>query len=668
MSTATRTTRTSRTASSKTHRTPTRTGRTTVDRTRPYAGHRPPTGGKGTATGQSLPARAPGLIARGTWTHRWRLAPATGAAAVVVGQATHPLLALAGLTVTGAGLEWAARSKVKIRGRMWLSGPERRIAGIWCAGAGGWTAVTTALPQIGGRADMVLLAAALGWPTWKWVTARKPARAKLSAAAVALLTGWVDKVATEDGPAQLRGSRPVRSTAVEPAVGAVAFQVQLAEGIHGQNSCTAAVRRQVEVLLKLPVDVVALTPVRDDSTRIQVALSPGRHLENADVAWPGPILNDDGTVPIAETPDGAHIDIRLFNDAGVEHGLISGTAGGGKSSTSAAAVLPGVAAGREVVIWVDGKRGTSAPYLQPAFDRYAITPQQWKAAIALVYNVMCARQVRRGKAGLSKWTTLTETDPIITLWIDEATTVNDLIGSKQVQMVAAIAREGRALGIRLVQVSQSARADQLIGGVPVRDLMAGNGFVIAHRPGGSNAARLTLDSTNVSVDLKALPPEAGFAAILRKGAVLAPVARVRYACEEAVTEFVNGLGEIRHLQGDDAEAAGDLYTKGWDDDPASATGNGLGGDDLVDPDSEEVIQEIGELVSRTWVLEQLRAHGPLQLGGLDELASPAEPGSERRGPSRKTISNALNDLTTRGVLTKEGRAYQLIDDDTDDGE
>jgi hypothetical protein len=659
-----------RTPAAKTTRATGRSSRTgrPVDRSTP-GHHYPSKGGKGTATGESLVARAPGLIARHGWTHRWRLAPAASAAAVAAGESTHPLLTLAGLTVAGATLEWAARSKVKIRGRMYLAASERRIAGIWCGAAGGWTAVTTALPEIGWRADFVLLTAALGWPTWKWLTARKPAKAKLSAAAAALLAGWTDKVAGEDGPLQLRDSRPVRSSVVEPAEGAVAFQVQLAGTVHGQTACNAAVRRQIEVLLKLPMDVVTLGPVRDDATRIQVSLSPERHLENAAVAWPGPILNDDGTVPVAATPAGGQIDIRIWNDTGVEHGMITGTSDAGKSSTSAACVLPGIAERRKVVLWVDGKRGTSVPYMSKAFARYAISPKQWMAAIEIAYKVMVARQVRRGKAGLSEWTTLKESDPILTLWIDEATAVNAAITSRHVRMVCEIAEHGRALGVNLVQVSQSPRADKIIGGVPVRDLMAGNGFVIAHRPGGSNANRLTQDSTSLPVDLKALPPEPGFAAILRKGAVLAPIARVRFADKAAVKAFVDGLDGIRHLEGADLEAAGDLYTKGWDDDPATeaadttgpATGEG------GEPSVEEV-QAAEELESRTWVMDQLRAHGPMQLGQLDELAQPEEPGGPRRGPSRKTISNALNDLATRGLLVKEGRVYALVDDEAGDDE
>lgn len=610
----------------------------------------------GAGTGQSWVARAPETVARAAWRHRWRLAPAAVAGAAVAGAGTHPLLTATGLAATGAVLETAARTQVKIRGRMWLLTRERRIAAIGAGASAAWT-VVAGLAPLGWRAETVLLAAALGWPTWAWTTARRPAKARLSPAAAALLDGWVHTVSGQAGPAQLRDSRPVLATVAEPAPGAVTFEVQLAGNVHGANALSAAVRRQVEVLLRLPVDVVTLAAVREDSTRIRVTLSPKRHLEADAVAWPGPVLTADGAIPIAEGPDGAVLSVRLWNNSGVEHGLISGTTGGGKSSTSAAAVLPGIAEGRRVVIWVDGKRGTSVPYMRAAFDRYAISPKQWMRAIALAHTVMLSRQIIRGKAGLSKWDTPNETYPILTLWIDEATAVNAATTSRHVRMIAEIAEHGRAVGVQLVQSSQSARADKIIGGVPVRDLMAGGGCVIAHRPGGSSASRLTLDSTNVKIDLKALPPEPGFAAILHKGAVLAPSARVRYASEEAVAAYVAGLGEIRHLDGTDllgpAEA---LYTTGWDNDtdetPApTSTEAGT---------SDEEAQADAELESRTWVRDALRKHGPMQLGQLEALSAPDN------GPSRKTISNALLDLSTRGEVTKNGRVYTLTEPDTDE--
>jgi hypothetical protein len=685
MSTATKTTRTrtrttnrTRTANRpRTTRDP-KTGRTTVDRTQPRVIHRPPPGGKGTATGQSLPARAPGLAVRGAWTHRWRLAPAAGAAAVVTGQATHPLLALAGLTVTGAGLELAARTKVKIRGRMWLSGPERRIAGIWCGAAGGWTAVTTAAPAMGWRADAALLAAALGWPTWAWVSARKPAKAKLSAAAAALVAAWADKVAGPDGPPMLRGAVALPGSVTEPVEGGVAMVVRL-DGVHAANATGTQLRRAVEVAMGLPADTVALSALRDDgpADRLAVLLAPGRTLEKGPTAWPGPIIEDDGALPVALDAAAATVKIHLYNKDGVEHGLISGTSGTGKGGTTVVVIVPGVLAGRSVVLYADGKHGMSAPELHPLATRLALTSQQAGRAIDIAHAVMCARETRYGAAKLKRFVAAgpdANPDPILTLLLDEATTLNRVLSGPKIRKVCEIAERGRACGVQLIEVSQSVRSDMIIGGVPVRDLLTGAGFSIAHKPGGSSAARLASDGIQVAglvEALQALPGDKpGMAVITRRGGVLATSCRVFDAEEAAlalVAQWLGDGGRPRELTGADLAAAGELYTKGWDDDP-DAGSDGAPPQAGTDAGTDEEAQAAAELESRTWVLDQLRAHGPMQLGQFEVLADPAEPGGERRGPSRKTISNALNDLAARSLLVKQGRAYKLVDDEAGDDE
>jgi hypothetical protein len=91
---------------------------------------------------------------------------------------------------------------------------------------------------------------------------------------------------------------------------------------------------------ELPVDTVTFTVVRDDSGRIRVTLSPNRHLEAAPVEWPGPILDEDGQIPLGVEPNGRRIAIALFNDEGVEHALLAGTTGAGKTGTVAASPCP----------------------------------------------------------------------------------------------------------------------------------------------------------------------------------------------------------------------------------------------------------------------------------------------------------------------------------------
>jgi hypothetical protein len=378
----------------------------------------------------------------------------------------------------------------------------------------------------------------------------------LSAGAVAIVDRWSEAVALR-GPGALQGSVVDLTTMSEPAAGAYAFTVRLRDGVHGRDAATEAAKRAVETYLGFGVDTAQLHPDRDDATRLRVTLTPARHLEKHPVPWPGPVLHDDGSVPIADTPDGGEVAVGLWNADGVEHVAVFGTTGAGKSSTTAALALPGPAAGVETLWVVDGAQGSSTPYLAPACDWYARTPEQWAAALDAAHAVLTSRKTRRGTAGVHRWRgPHLEDDPILTVLVDEATTVAAKLPRRYDGIVRELQREGRKLGVRVVQVAQDPMGTDLLGGRQARDLMS---TIIAHRPGGSMAGRLSVDSTSdQSVDLRALPPEPGFAAIIRKGRVLAPVARVRYASGDAAGHAAARV-EVRALTGADATAAGPAY-------------------------------------------------------------------------------------------------------------
>jgi hypothetical protein len=514
------------------------------------SGHRRP--------GESFVARSPEWAARAAWRYRWQLAPVAGAVGVLAAATLTPAAALvtcAGLAgIAGAAWRWAAAGSA-IRGRMLLSVLERRCLAGWAAAAAAWS-LWAATPLPGGGSPW-LLAAGTAYPAVRWGRSRRvrPVH-RLSPSARAVVDRWTEAVALR-GPGPLQGSRIIRSTMREPAEGAYTFTVQLAPGVHGKDAATDAGRRGVEVELRLPVDTAALAPDRDDASRMHVTLTPSRHLETAPPEWESPELADDGTMPIADTPDGVRVPIAIYNEDGVEHLFIVGTSGAGKSSTTATIALPGPAAGIETLWYVDGKEGGSAPYLAPAIDWYAITPEQWGQVIDATHAVLNERKRRR--AGKHRWHTPTETDPVLTVLIDEATTVANRLSSARHGKVLELLREGRTLGVRVIQVAQDPMGTDLLGGRKARDLMVGNGAMLAHRPGGSLAARIALDSTsNRTVDLTGLPPEPGFLAVIRRGRVLAPVARVRHCTPEKAAGAAAGITP-RPLGSADAEAAGTAY-------------------------------------------------------------------------------------------------------------
>ena len=95
-------------------------------------------------------------------------------------------------------------------------------------------------------------------------------------------------------------------------------------------------------------------------------------------------------------------DISLQVQAGQTLGLL-GPTGAGKSVTTGALLLPGVVNRREVVFYVDGGTGASAGHLAGAMDWWAVTEEEWVAAIECAYAVLKDRKARRGAMGLSAW-------------------------------------------------------------------------------------------------------------------------------------------------------------------------------------------------------------------------------------------------------------------------
>jgi hypothetical protein len=510
-------------------------------------------------------ARVVAVIARAGWRRRWELTPLGAGAAVAGWAATDPGAAALACAALGGCSHAAARYlPERVGGRVWLSGKERTIITSWAAGASVWAAAAGAGLLHPNAVGVLALGALTGAQSLAWVKSRhvRPtvggAEPGMSEQAAALIAAWPWTVALK-APDPLLGSVIDPVTMTEPAAGAYAFQVELRCDVHAEQATTVEIRRYLERALRLPVGTVQTQIDRDDSARLSVTMTPGRHLETADATWPGPVLTVDGLVPVALTPAGTQVAIELHNTSGIRHLTLIGSSGAGKSVASAALLLPGPLAGREVVLFIDGKRGTSAPGTAGALDMAALDPAAWSAGVRIAHRVMVARQARYGAAGIDRFDAATSTDPILTLWIDEATGVRKSLPDDLVSMVVDILREGRALGVRCVQCVQRPQFDSYIGGITARELMMGTaGATVALKPGGEAAADLTVGATSETINLAALPDGGGWCAILQSSRVLAPKARIYHAGTEAINAALAGFTP-RSLTGLDLIAAGAEY-------------------------------------------------------------------------------------------------------------
>lgn len=350
--------------------------------------------------------------------------------------------------------------------------------------------------------------------------------------------------------------------------------------------------------------------------------------------------------------------------------------------TSVSVLVPGVAHQLEIVLYLDGKRGTSAPYLKNLVGKYARRDEQWPILIEIAYRIMIGRQDRRGAAGLHEFNAPYEDDPIITVFIDEPGAVKKsrFVLAKHERMVSEILEQGGALGVRLIQCGQSAAGEDVIGNVQGRGLMS-SGWSINHRAGGKGATRLALDSAGTNIPLNELPP--GGAAITVAGQVVGFPAQVRNATKDRVLEEAESITP-RPLSGADLISAGpawdaphweECWTPGYVFPPDFQLTAGVatsaavdmnkqqsvGGQPTSGPDDEDDLPS-----SRLWVLAYL-ADNPdgLTLGQLADIAK-----DEYGAPKRRTISNALVDLMGRRQVSKAGQVWVAVPteavDDLDD--
>jgi CRP-like cAMP-binding protein len=529
------------------------------------------------------PVRGQGLesAARFVWRHRWVETPLVAGGALTAGAIGNPGATGAVAVVAATALAAWSQREGRVGGRMWLSAAERGVAAKWCGGA----LLVSAAAGLGAGPGLVAVgAAAVTFPTgWMWVKSRRvrPVGPAEDVADVdvhggygeAIIAAWPSTLGAPDGPAEsLRGSRIDEATMADEH-GVITFEVELGEA-HAADAATKSTMRTIERAMRLPIGSVEIRPNRTDSGRAQVVVSYARRLEFEAAPWPGPALDlKTGSFLLAQDSTGKLIPAYIWNSDGVEHALISGSSGGGKSVTTTAVLLPGPLARREIVVYVDGGGGTSNGALLGACDWVATEEAEQIEAIRAVWRILKARKTSRSRLALSRWRGQKERYPVITLTLEEATTLLHAIGGAKsasgkpkatlVDDVMEILREGRKLGVRVIQITQDPMGSDCWGGRTGRGLIAGNGMIVAHRPNDNTSARLTSNgkSATPEFDLMSLPPVGGFAGIIRRGQVITPRCRILYVTEDAAYQAIaeHIPDGPRTLEGQDLAAAGPAY-------------------------------------------------------------------------------------------------------------
>lgn len=521
---------------------------------------------------------APGLRAT-LWQHRWHLTPLPLTAATIIGAATAPGYSLAALaiagTAAGAGEYALATAPEKPRGRLWLSLKERRIAWTWAAGASLWVSGVTAFGgDPASKPGLATLAVLTGFQQFLWLKSRRirPLHskaaddAKLSEKTQQLVEAWDQRVGLW-GPEALKGS--TIAAADEVTGGTIVLTVQLRKGVHSRTAVGRQNAEFLEVELGMGTDTVELEPVREDASLLKATLTPTRDLETTSKLWGTPTLTDDGMVPTSVTNAGNVVAIRVYGETGVRHLLVVGSSNAGKSNALNVVLPPAVLKQREVMFYTDGKGGTSGPKLAPIFDSVALNQETVRQTFDMVGAIAIARKKRYGAMGIDEFDVHTNPDPIITLVLEEATTVASWLGHRHKEILKFIGREGRSLGIRLVICLQRPHLEGFPGDGDVREnVMGANGCIIALKPGSAESNQITLSSSGGEevLDLTGLPAGGGWCATVVEGEITSRKSRIQFIPDYAkLAEHYEGFTP-RALQGEDLAAAGPAYaarTTGW---------------------------------------------------------------------------------------------------------
>jgi hypothetical protein len=273
------------------------------------------------------------------------------------------------------------------------------------------------------------------------------------------------------------------------------------------------------------------------------------------IIWPGQSFLgvDEAGKQIVVDTYGPTVDGRTS----VHHAWVSGRTGAVKESCAAALILPGLAAGTEIVLNLAG--GGDSLY---RFTGYVTTAgvmpaggspgRRFEQLITLAWSVLKSRQ-QRG------WTGPDPADPVLTLVISDSVVVKDHIAPRFADHVLEIARLGERLGVRVIQESFTPSPDDFIGG---SSFQAHCRLAAAFATGDPRHGQVVAQRTGEEIPLTGLGP--GQAVVIQDGQVRARRASMGLIREDDIEQHL-GQATPARLHPEDEESTRPLLEliSGW---------------------------------------------------------------------------------------------------------
>lgn len=208
-------------------------------------------------------------------------------------------------------------------------------------------------------------------------------------------------------------------------------------------------REALEMALRATPGLLRVIPSRRRADLCEVRMLLADPLANP-IPWVGSKMRSvTDHMILGHFEDGSNVDLHVVQDDDVQHILIGGVTGSGKSSLLNV-ILANLATCPDLAVWgIDLKGGAEFLPWQQALDRVASNEQDAASLLKDAKALIPTRMEDLVSRGKRKWIPDQE-HPLLLIVIDELASLDD----EALGLVATIAQKGRAAGIALILATQ----------------------------------------------------------------------------------------------------------------------------------------------------------------------------------------------------------------------
>lgn len=487
------------------------------------------------------------------------------------------------IVLAGVALGWSQWRAWQRLGEPWLI---RSVVLSWCwwAAAGSWTVAASAddwslfAPPIPGLLGAGWFISQLAWFIHRKVEMRRALEAEGLTDTIldtpeyleapepdARVETWLRKIAQPGGA--LPGAQLIGIKDLDDDRGWQALIRLPDDDAQSTETAIAAVRR-IAKAYRVPTSQVVVEPPLDGMEDTARLLLLTRNPLAKPQVFSGPTLDlATGQFSLGIHADSHPAPWRLWTPgSGVNHGMVAGTTGAGKSGLLRTICCEIVSSGRALLLLADPEGGSSVGDWQLGAHCFAGTVPRIRRMLRGALRIMNARKRRRGGAtwvddqgrtrrGYSSFEPTPE-EPAVYVVIDEAPDV--LADPECREIIAQIGKKGRKHGVAVIIFVQIPSLSELGGDLAVRAMLSSVNIVIFRTSDKLSAQmglpmKLPIDPANLPAFFPDGSSTAGLGYVASAGGRVSPI---RASYQPDPVEWV-GRVELIPVPENDRAAFGD---------------------------------------------------------------------------------------------------------------